>query len=66
MKTKDIITAIDGINVTTNAELSAEIAKHSINDKVKLTITRLENANSMFNSKFNTLTVEVTLVEDKG
>lgn len=66
VKTNDIITAINGTNVTTTAELSAEIAKHSINDKVKLTITRLENANSMFNNKFNTLTVEVTLVEDKG
>lgn len=66
VKTNDIITAINGTNVTTTAELSAEIAKHSINDKVKLTITRLENANSMFNSKSNTLTVEVTLVEDKG
>jgi len=65
-KTNDIITAIDGKNVTTTEELSAEISKHSINDKVKLTITRLENVNSMFNSKSNTITVEVTLVEDKG
>ena len=66
VKTNDIITAIDGTNVTTTEELSAEIAKHSINDKVKLTITRLENSNSMFRNKSNNLTVEVTLVEDKG
>ncbi len=58
----DIITGVNGKDLTTTDILLEEIEKAKVDDKIKLSICKLNN-NGSINS---TIEIEVVLVEDKG
>lgn len=58
MREDDIITAINGINITSTTTMIAERDRYKPGDKVKLTVYR--------RSAYSSLIVEVKLMEDKG
>ena len=60
-KVGDIITAIDGETVTTLTDITNILARHSPGDSVEISLYRYEGL-----SEPQTVTVRVTLLEDKG
>ncbi len=57
----DLITAVDGVDVTSYGDLRTELAKHQVGDTVELTLLR-----SNRNGRVTSYTVRVTLNEQKA
>ena len=62
VKVGDIITAVNGVELEDTSILLEVIEKAKVDDKITLTVVRLNNSGSIA----TTFDVEVTLVEDKG
>ena len=62
----DIISAVDGVKVSSRAELRKQLSQHKGGDQVTLTITRVKRVGSGFYSTYETseFTVKITLKEE--
>ena len=58
----DIITAIDGVRVTTQKELRSELTQHAVGDQITLTLMRIDSRTRQ-TTEFD---ITVTLAESKG
>lgn len=55
IKQRDVVVKVDGVKVTTNAELQKEMQYHAAGDTIKVTVMRLANG------EYETCDLEVTL-----
>lgn len=58
----DIITEVDGVRITSYAEMRKELTKHQVGDTVTLTLLRVERGSRTP----TTFTIDVTLIESDG